>query len=79
MIGVIAAFLTTLALIPQVIKVVKTKKTEGISIVMYIMQVSGILLWAIHGYMIGDIAVLGANIVTFILASIVLVYKIKYH
>lgn len=79
MIGVIAAFLTTLALIPQVIKVVKTKKTEGISVVMYIMQVSGILLWAIHGYMIGDIAVLVANIVTFILASTVLVYKIKYH
>lgn len=79
MIGIIAAILTTLAFVPQVMKVVKTKNTKGISIAMYIMQVTGIFLWAIHGYRIGDMAVLGANIITFMLASTVLIYKIKYH
>jgi len=77
-IGFVAAALTTLSFIPQVIQVVKTKDTSGISLVMYSMFVFGVFLWAIHGYLIGDISVLLANLVTFVLASIILTYKIKY-
>jgi len=45
---------------------------------MYSMFVFGVFLWAIHGYLIGDLSVLLANLVTFILASVILTYKIKY-
>lgn len=79
MIGTIAAILTTLAFLPQVIKVMRTKQTDSISTVMLIMQVTGIFLWAIHGYNISDLAVLWANIISLILASTVLFYKLKYH
>lgn len=78
MIGTIAAILTTLAFLPQVIKVVKTKETGSISVIMLVMQVTGIFLWAIHGYRIQDMAVLWANVVSLILASTVLFYKVKY-
>ncbi len=77
-IGFIAAILTTFSFIPQVIKVVKTKDTSGISLVMYSMFVVGVLLWAVHGYMIGDLSVLFANLVTFVLACVILSYKIRY-
>ena len=78
MIGSIAACFTTLAFVPQAVKVIKTKDTAGISLGMYIMSVTGILLWAIHGLRIQDMALLIANSITFVLSSIILVYKLKY-
>lgn len=78
MIGSIAGVLTTLAFIPQVIKVIKTKDTKSLSLGMYSMQVLGVLLWLIHGFVIGDMALIIANAVTFCLSLIILVYKIIY-
>lgn len=78
MIGAIAAFLTTFSFVPQVIKVLKTKDTSAISLGMYSMSVLGIFLWMVHGIRIGDIALTAANAVTFILASAILICKIKY-
>lgn len=78
MIGSIAGLLTTCAFIPQVIKVIKTKDTKSISLVMYCVSVTGLCLWIIHGIMIRDAAVLLANSFTLLLSSIILLYKIKY-
>ena len=78
MIGMIAACLTTLSFVPQAIQVIKTKDTSGISLIMYSMFVIGVFLWFIHGIYIGDYAVIMANCITFILASIILCYKVKY-
>ena len=77
-IGAIAPCLTTFSFVPQVIKVIKTKDTSGISLLMYLMSCLGIFLWMVHGLMIKDSALFYANLVTFVLALIVLVYKIKY-
>ena len=77
-IGAIAACLTTFSFVPQVIKVIKTKDTSGISLLMYLMSCLGIFLWMVHGLMIKDSALFYANLVTFILALIILVYKLKY-
>lgn len=78
MIGAVAAFLTTFSFVPQVIKVLKSKDTSAISFGMYSMSVFGIFLWMVHGIRIGDMALISANGVTFILASIILICKIKY-
>lgn len=77
-IGAIAAFLTTFSFVPQVIKVLKSKDTSSISLVMYSMSVTGIFLWMVHGFSIGDMPLMYANAVTFILAVIILACKIKY-
>jgi len=77
-IGAIAAFLTTFSFVPQVIKVLKSKDTSSISLVMYSMSVTGIFLWMVHGFRIGDMPLMYANAITFILAVIILVCKIKY-
>lgn len=77
LIGPLAAILTTISFIPQVIQILKTKNTEGISLGMYALFVSGVFLWLIHGIMIQDWPIIVANAVTFVLASIVLYTKIK--
>ncbi|MEG0277326.1 MAG: SemiSWEET transporter [Coprobacillus sp.] len=78
MIGTIAGILTTLAFVPQVMKVLKTKDTSAISLGMYCMQVTGVFLWLMHGIAINDMALLIANAITFCLALVILVCKLKY-
>ena len=48
-IGFAAAFLTTIAFVPQVLKVFKTKSVDGLSLTTYLLYVSGLALWFIHG------------------------------
>ncbi len=78
MVGIVAALLTTFSFLPQAIQVIKTKDTSGISLGMYMMFVVGVFLWSIHGFSIGDVAVIGANVITFCLAFVILFFKIKY-
>lgn len=76
-IGYIAACLTTVSFLPQVIQTVKTKNTDGISLTMYILFVVGIGLWLAYGLMIRNGVIILANTLTLTLSSIVLFYKIK--
>lgn len=76
--GIVAACLTTASFLPQAVQVIKTKETKGISFAMYLMFTTGILLWLIYGVMIKNIPIIAANSVTFVLAFIVLVMKIKH-
>lgn len=78
MIGSVAGLLTTCAFIPQVIKVLKTKDTASISLIMYCIQVTGVCLWIIHGIRIDDTAVTLANTFTLLLSSAILFCKLKY-
>ncbi|PFH90740.1 hypothetical protein COJ46_09480 [Bacillus sp. AFS077874] len=77
MIGFIAAILTTASFLPQAIKTIKTKDTSGISLIMYILFSAGVFLWLVYGICIHDFAVISANSVTFVFASIILFYKLK--
>jgi Uncharacterized conserved protein len=45
---------------------------------MYVMQVIGIALWLAHGIRIGDLPLILANSVSFLLSGIILFYKLKY-
>ena len=76
--GLLAASLTTISFLPQIIKIWKTQKTGDISFVMYIILVTGVFLWLIYGFLIKDLPLILANLVTLILVSSVLFLKIKY-
>lgn len=74
--GTIAAILTTASFLPQAIKTIKTKDTKGISIGMYSMFVVGVFLWIIYGIQLKDMPIIIANVITFVLASIILGFKV---
>lgn len=74
--GTIAAILTTASFLPQAIKTIKTKDTKGISTGMYSMFVVGVFLWIIYGIQLKDMPIIIANVITFVLASIILGFKI---
>ena len=76
--GYIAAILTTAAFLPQLIKTLKTKKAEDVSLVTLIMFIVGVLCWIIYGYKISSIPILLANLITLLLNLLILISKIYF-
>ena len=76
-IGIMAAILTTSAFIPQVYKIYKEKKAQGVSLTMYLIMFVGVLLWLVYGVLIGSIAIIVANSVTAVLQLFVIIFKLK--
>ncbi len=78
LLGFAAAILTTSSFVPQIIKVMRTKSTNDISLWMYVVLCTGVFLWLIYGIFINSLPVILANAVTLALGMTVLLYKIKY-
>ena len=76
--GYLAGFLTTISLIPQVIKMWKTKSADDFSLSMLLIWCAGISCWAIYGILINAIPIIFWNLSTLFLAGSILVMKIKF-
>ena len=77
-IGFIAAILTTSAFIPQVYKTRKTKSVENLSLSMYLVMLTGVILWLVYGFYIKSTAIIVANALTSALILMLLNYKIRF-
>ena len=78
LLGLVAATCTTFSFLPQVIKTLRTKRTHDISFGMYATLTTGMFLWLVYGFLIGDIPLILANGISFMLAMSVLILKIRH-
>ena len=78
LLGLVAATFTTLSFLPQAIKIIKTKETSSISLLMYIFLECGLSLWLLYGILINNIPIMVANGAALLFSSIVLTLKIVY-
>jgi MtN3 and saliva related transmembrane protein len=78
LVGSAASTLTTICFIPQVIKIIQTKDTESISLLMYLVFTIGVALWFTYGVMLHSYPMIIGNIVTFLSSLVILAYKIKH-
>jgi MtN3 and saliva related transmembrane protein len=76
-IGYCAAFLTTIAFLPQAIQSWRTRDLSGISVGMYSLFTAGVGLWLIYGLIIEKWPLILANALTFALALSILVLKLR--
>jgi len=76
LIGIFAGILTTSAFLPQIIKILSSKKTEGLSLLTYLVFSTGSFLWLIYGILRCSISIILANSITFILNLIILIFII---
>ncbi len=76
-IGYMAAICTTIAFIPQAIKVYKSKHTRDISIGMFLLMNAGLVFWLVYGILILSYPIILANAITIIFALYILFMKIK--
>jgi|SRR5437868_2555836 len=73
-IGIVAAFCTTVAFVPQIVKLRK-QGGEDLSYPMLSLYLTGVLLWLVYGFLIHAVAVIWANALAALLVTISIVLK----
>jgi MtN3 and saliva related transmembrane protein len=79
--GLFAGFCTTISFLPQVVRTLKTRHARDLSAAWLFIFGLGTALWLTYGILKSDIAVAGANGVTFLLVLTLIIakYTIKPH
>lgn len=76
--GILAGLLTTLAFVPQVWKIWKTKSARDVSLPAFVTFTVGVALWTAFGILKDELAITIWNSITFVLAVAILVMKVRY-
>lgn len=77
-VGFAAALITTLALLPQAMKIVITKQARDISLLWAISMNVGLLLWLLYGLTRNDLPMIAANGISLVLVFVILLCKLRY-
>jgi MtN3 and saliva related transmembrane protein len=77
-IGYIAGVLSIITYIPQVVKLYKTKTTEGLSILMIYLMCISVVLWMSYGFILHNIPMIITNALIVFLTILILCMVYKY-
>lgn len=78
LIGYLAATLTTVAFLPQLIKTWRERSAKDVSYAMLLIFSTGVLCWLIYGFFISSLPIILANSITLVLNLLILILKIKF-
>ena len=73
-IGIAAGVLTSVSMLPQLIKIIKEKKAGDVSVVMLLVLIGGLALWTVYGFMKEDWPIIITNSFSFLLNCVVLFF-----
>ena len=77
-VGGVAAVCTTFCWLPQTLKILREKRTEGVSLITQSVFTLGSALWAAYGLLLNNRPIVYANSVTLVLSLAILVLKLRY-
>ena len=77
-VGLVASGLTALSLTPQLVKLLKDKKADGISLAMLIIMFAELAAWIYYGMIKEDWIIIISNSISFILNGIIVAFTLKY-
>jgi MtN3 and saliva related transmembrane protein len=78
LIGIVAGVCTSISLLPQLIKIIKTKKAEDISYVMLIFLFLGVGAWVWYGMEKNDYPIIITNSFSFLVNILVIIFTARY-
>jgi MtN3 and saliva related transmembrane protein len=78
LIGAAAACCTTLSFVPQAVRIIRTRDTAAISLPMYLVFGTGILLWLVYGLLLTSWPIIVSNVVTIVLVGLIVALKLRY-
>jgi MtN3 and saliva related transmembrane protein len=78
LLGICAGTLTTIAFLPQLVKVWRSKSAKDISMTWLVTFTIGVSLWLIYGMLLGQVPIVLANAVTLGLTGVILGFKLRY-
>jgi MtN3 and saliva related transmembrane protein len=76
--GLVAGACTSSSLVPQLVTTVKKKKAEDVSIMMFVVMLTGNALWTYFGFVKSEIPIIVTNLVALALNTALIVLHIKY-
>jgi len=77
-IGTIAGILTSISMLPQLIKVVREEEVENLSWGMIVVLLSGVSLWVVYGVMKNELPIIVSNAFSVLVNLTLLIYYFKY-
>lgn len=77
-IGIAASVFTATSLIPQLVKIAREQKAEGVSLGMLIVLLSGLALWITYGALVKDLIIMISNGLSLLINLCVMALSIKY-
>lgn len=77
-IGLAAGVLTASSLIPQVVKTLKEKRAEDVSLLMLFVLQAGIILWIVYGIKRDDMPIILTNSVSLLVNIVMVVLGFRY-
>lgn len=78
LLGALAGACTTVAFVPQLVRVYRTRSTKDISLGMFVVFCTGVALWLVYGLRVGARPIVVANGITLTLASAILLAKLRF-
>jgi MtN3 and saliva related transmembrane protein len=78
LVGAAAATLTTICWIPQAVRILRTRNTQAISLITYVMFGVGLVLWLSYGLLLGSWPIIGSNVITLGLVVPIVMLKLRY-
>ena len=77
-VGVAAGLCSMSSFVPQIVKILRERDAESVSLRMYIVTVTGFVLWTTYGALLGSWPVWISNAVNLSLAAAILALKLRY-
>lgn len=77
-IGIVAGVFTSVSLLPQLIKIVREKRVEELSMSMFISLLIGLSLWVYYGILRKDMPIIVTNGFSVLLNICILFLRFKY-
>ncbi len=77
-VGIAAGVCTSVSLLPQLIKMVREKKAEDISLFYLIILLCGLSLWVWYGFLRDDIPIIATNSFSLTLNIAIIILGVKY-
>lgn len=73
-----ASVCTATSLIPQLIKIIRDKKADDISLPMLAILFAGVALWIWYGVLKNDLIIIISNAISLTLNAVIVVLSLKY-
>ena len=77
-VGIAASVLTATSLIPQLLKIIKEKKAENVSVGLVLILFGGLALWIYYGVLKKDLIIIISNSFSFIVNLALAILALKY-
>ena len=76
--GIVAGLLTSISMLPQLLKIIREKKAKEVSLLMLTVLTTGNALWAVYGFMKDDWPIIITNFISITVNLITGFFRLKY-